>query len=1045
KKYFKDLKFIIKEKGKKEERKEKNEKKSEKCAPLDICLYCGAKKVHCLCCRAKKVNKVHPEIEGEKATKEVVDNDVKLIVRLVGSVPDSYNQNTHFNNVRYFLLLLLELVIKKQCWLVIPEVNNKSIKTFLWKMNETYAKHKELMFAMDPGEKNLEAFIKDGKTHKTKECIIMCNGSQVGILDIEKYITIEKKPCLILQESGDISDIISTLQLQWLDSESMNENDIDKLEKRVKLEEIDKKDAGLIKKKVIFEEDKKDAGLTKINVKTGEIDKKYTGILKENQKQNIATKIKDKIQSQIKYTILDIGMKLTGQVIIHHILKCIVDEPENMENKDDNNIKKIKVNFLLLCVKLNQLDIADNKGGLWRIAFQDEDDRSESEKTTDSKMDSKTKKKNILCYALKLERYHFIRHLMQQGLCLENFLTIHDIHNPNLKNDDRDIEERIEICKFHHQVLYNKIKIYLKYYEKRFEETKMNIDLNLKEAPVEDNAKKEQTNSPEDLFIHSVLYEKFDVALLIWRTLEHPTHFALYAIEIINQMKSLIDPEHKDHIKMLNKNIMEFEQLAIDTVNNTYHKHRDQINNLLTYEDKNLRNTNCVMLAMKNNCAKFLSQPPCQELNQTIWRCGNLPVNDKKKGENEKLLIPGQDVRKILSPSILALFRCIGHIVFLVLFAMLLVSVLDVTTFHWIEWILWIWIFTYVFELFNQLRRNPMRWRRSNWSIFDYIEVAAIVLFILTWILRAVSYAYQEYPLMMVWTRVFFSVDYIMFCLWTLKFCCASRFLGPKLIIIITMSKVLVQFLLIILAFFTAFTVASQAVLYPNSEMNLLLTFKILKRPFWSVFGDFSLSDIDVDVSQCTTDPEIYNKYTQLRCPTESGSYYVPALMGVYVIIVNILLFNLLIALFNEEIKRDGNKSDEVWHHQTIVFTLENSKMIFLPPPFIVLCPMLWYLKGGESNSPFIPRETKSDEKTELEKIEAEQRDKVNVQKEIKYGSVIDPKNIDELSATVGTIYQDVLWIKYFVRIIKNLPKEKTFTHPKKEKTTKVSKPSKYA
>ncbi|KAH9509876.1 Transient receptor putative cation channel sub M member 3 [Bulinus truncatus] len=127
------------------------------------------------------------------------------------------------------------------------------------------------------------------------------------------------------------------------------------------------------------------------------------------------------------------------------------------------------------------------------------------------------------------------------------------------------------------------------------------------------------------------------------------------------------------------------------------------------------------------------------------------------------------------------------------------------------------------------------------------------------------------------------------------------------------MTKVLAQFLLIILAFFLSFAVASQAVLYPNSKMNPLLAFHILKRPFWSVFGEFSLDDFD-SPTECTGNPLEYNTYAKLRCPSESGIYYVPVLMGIYVIIVNILLFNLLIALFNIDIHNVERTAEELWN-----------------------------------------------------------------------------------------------------------------------------------
>ncbi|KAI8778335.1 transient receptor potential cation channel subfamily M member 3, partial [Biomphalaria glabrata] len=56
---------------------------------------------------------------------------------------------------------------------------------------------------------------------------------------------------------------------------------------------------------------------------------------------------------------------------------------------------------------------------------------------------------------------------------------------------------------------------------------------------------------------------------------------------------------------------------------------------------------------------------------------------------------------------------------------------------------------------------------------------------------------------------------------------------------------ILLPFLLIILALFIAFAVSTQAVLYPNTQLTGLLFFRIFKRPFWSMFGDFSLDEIE--------------------------------------------------------------------------------------------------------------------------------------------------------------------------------------------------------
>lgn len=53
-----------------------------------------------------------------------------------------------------------------------------------------------------------------------------------------------------------------------------------------------------------------------------------------------------------------------------------------------------------------------------------------------------------------------------------------------------------------------------------------------------------------------------------------------------------------------------------------------------------------------------------------------------------------------------------------------------------------------------------------------------------------------------------------------------------------------------------------------------------------------------VEEPNCSFDAAIYNAGTLPRCPTEVGRYATPILMGIYVLFVNVLLLNLLIAMF---------------------------------------------------------------------------------------------------------------------------------------------------
>ena len=52
-------------------------------------------------------------------------------------------------------------------------------------------------------------------------------------------------------------------------------------------------------------------------------------------------------------------------------------------------------------------------------------------------------------------------------------------------------------------------------------------------------------------------------------------------------------------------------------------------------------------------------------------------------------------------------------------------------------------------------------------------------------------------------------------------------------------------FMVILLVFIVAFGVASQAILYPNSELDFKLIRSVLSRPYWQIYGELFLEEIE--------------------------------------------------------------------------------------------------------------------------------------------------------------------------------------------------------
>ena len=120
-------------------------------------------------------------------------------------------------------------------------------------------------------------------------------------------------------------------------------------------------------------------------------------------------------------------------------------------------------------------------------------------------------------------------------------------------------------------------------------------------------------------------------------------------------------------------------------------------------------------------------------------------------------------------------------------------------------------------------------------------------------------------------------------------------------------------FLAILLVFVAGWGISQYAILYPEVEWSNDFLFlaqhvaSALALAYYQMFGEmytdnvirsppFDMPDND---EWCTNDPLLYRNYTQLRCPDKKTNWLVFAFLTVFMILTNLMLFNLLVAIFN--------------------------------------------------------------------------------------------------------------------------------------------------
>ncbi|KAK7469452.1 hypothetical protein BaRGS_00036518, partial [Batillaria attramentaria] len=220
---------------------------------------------------------------------------------------------------------------------------------------------------------------------------------------------------------------------------------------------------------------------------------------------------------------------------------------------------------------------------------------------------------------------------------------------------------------------------------------------------------------------------------------------------------------------------------------------------------------------------------------------------------------------------------------------------------------------------------------RTHWRTF--LDYSTVAVFFLGVVLRLFVFV----PCLTCFEvgRVLLSVNLTQFFARLLYCFSINKELGPKVVMIRRMITDLMCFFVILLVFVFAYTVASEAILYPNTEMSWKLLYYLPRKAYWQNYGELFLDELEGDV-ECTNNRTLYSGYKEQRCPSTIGQYMVPIMMAVYVLVTNVLLLNLLIAMFSYTFQKVQDNTDIHWHFQRFNLIFEYSARPCLPPPLII-------------------------------------------------------------------------------------------------------------
>ncbi|CAF1184093.1 unnamed protein product, partial [Adineta ricciae] len=249
-------------------------------------------------------------------------------------------------------------------------------------------------------------------------------------------------------------------------------------------------------------------------------------------------------------------------------------------------------------------------------------------------------------------------------------------------------------------------------------------------------------------------------------------------------------------------------------------------------------------------------------------------------------------------------------------------------------------------ELYQYISQMTSGYEYSS-NAWNWMDQAAILIYLIAFVTR--WFGQESF---FICSKILMSIDCVIWYIRILYLFAASRILGPKLTMIYEMMKdAIVIFICFILIILFGFSVASWSLLttkeqvawtnsingsFPNASVALqtgngLWKWQILRDVFnwgiWKVFG------------------QVAEPYNDAVSENDAYGTFVFLFAIGFTVISNILLLNVLIAMFNEKIQRIQEKSIEIWRYQRFWLIYEIKDKTVLPPPFNILCYLAEFMK----------------------------------------------------------------------------------------------------
>ncbi|CAH8461097.1 unnamed protein product [Schistosoma rodhaini] len=309
-----------------------------------------------------------------------------------------------------------------------------------------------------------------------------------------------------------------------------------------------------------------------------------------------------------------------------------------------------------------------------------------------------------------------------------------------------------------------------------------------------------------------------------------------------------------------------------------------------------------------------------------------------------------------LSPCVRFSYTTISYIAFLCFFTYVLLFTVDLLlpVYSFQNIFLYMWVISFIAEHIRHGMLGEIPFKIYLTKLWKCLEIMAIIIFILGTALQLLVLteeaerlsftpvnpvsAIQEALLQL--ARIFYGLSLCIFYHRILELFTVNIRLGPMVIMVQSMIvRDLIPFLALFTVVVAGFAILQWVTAYQSTASldpltNLFTVFKALQLAYFQVFGEYEMDTLSGEVllDSCKND--------KINCPGGWSTWLSPILLGVYVILTQVLLLNLVIAMFASTYMRIESASTKYWALQRYHIVGEYVNRSPIPPPLNII----WYI-----------------------------------------------------------------------------------------------------